>query len=218
MRGPLVRVLLGFGIALGGIVAVAGALELSGSGLIVAGIAGVLAACMAAGIVREAPGASRRRILEAAAQAGGATLGTILVLAGTAVLAGGVVATILGGLALTAGVTVALVRGRRSDRSGVRTGFPRAGRPVPMTGQLPPVSTLTTSDLGQEWVRTSALLGRPLTPDALAAVVARRQEAIDELERRDPLGFRRWLAAGSWTDNDPAGYVQGDRTAGTDAA
>jgi len=210
IRGPLARVLLGLGIVLGGIVAVVGALELRGSPLIVVGIAGVLAACMAAGVAREAPGAHRRRTLEAAAQAGGGTLATILLLTGTAVLAGGVVATILGAVAITAGVVIALVRVRRSERSG--------GRTVPMPGPLPPVSTLTTSALGQEWVRTSAMLGRPLAADALAATIRRREETIDELERRDPLGFRRWLAAGSWTDNDPAGYVQDDRTAGTDAA
>ena len=53
--------------------------------------------------------------------------------------------------------------------------------------------------------------------------MARRQEALDELERRDPAGFARWLAAGPTLSSDPAGYVRGgplrgDPAADTDAA
>ena len=52
---------------------------------------------------------------------------------------------------------------------------------------------------------------------------ARREEALDELERRDPAGFARWLAAGPTLASDPAGYVhggplRGDPAADTDAA
>ena len=58
---------------------------------------------------------------------------------------------------------------------------------------------------------------------ARAALVARREEALDELERRDPAGFARWLAAGPTLASDPAGYVhggplRGDPAADTDAA
>jgi hypothetical protein len=37
--------------------------------------------------------------------------------------------------------------------------------------------------------------------------VRRRQEALDELERRDPAGFARWLASGATVDDDPTLYV-----------
>jgi hypothetical protein len=69
------------------------------------------------------------------------------------------------------------------------------------------------------------LAGR-LDPAARQALVGRRQETLDELERRDPSGFGRWLAAGPAAD--PADYVrrgpipgrplQGDSAADTDAA
>jgi len=74
---------------------------------------------------------------------------------------------------------------------------------------LPPVSTLTTRALGEEWVRTTAELAGWLSPAARASLVSRRQEALDELERRDPDGFERWLAAGPAGGSDPAEFVRG---------
>ncbi|OMQ13785.1 hypothetical protein A7K94_0221150, partial [Modestobacter sp. VKM Ac-2676] len=71
---------------------------------------------------------------------------------------------------------------------------------------------------GQEWVRTSAALGQVREPRARQELVRRRQEALDELERRDPAGFARWLAEGATVDSDPAVYVSGDPAAGSDAA
>jgi hypothetical protein len=82
---------------------------------------------------------------------------------------------------------------------------------------------LTTSGLGREWLRTTAVLGGRLTPADREALVRRREETLDELERRDRVGFARWLADGPAPGSDPAAYVrgrpvQGDPTAGTDAA
>ncbi|TWH75631.1 hypothetical protein JD78_04194 [Modestobacter roseus] len=73
-------------------------------------------------------------------------------------------------------------------------------------------------ELGREWVRTSAALGQVREPRARQELVRRRQEALDELERRDPAGFARWLAEGATADSDPAVYVSGDPAAGSDAA
>jgi hypothetical protein len=50
------------------------------------------------------------------------------------------------------------------------------------------------------------------------ALVDRRLQALDELERRDPAGFARWLADGATVDSDPARYVSSDPAAGYDAA
>jgi hypothetical protein len=80
-----------------------------------------------------------------------------------------------------------------------------------------PVPQLSTRALGQEWVRTSAVLAGRLDPAMRAALVRRREEALDELELRDPVGFARWLLDGPVPGSDPADYVR-DRTAGTDAA
>jgi hypothetical protein len=63
------------------------------------------------------------------------------------------------------------------------------------------------AELGRAWVRSSAALSSTRDPVARARLVSRRQQALDELERRDPDGFARWLAAGATIDSDPARWV-----------
>ena len=65
----------------------------------------------------------------------------------------------------------------------------------------------------------TGIIARPLCVVERAATDA----GLDELERRDPAGFERWLAAGPTLASDPAGYVRGgplrgDPAADTDAA
>jgi hypothetical protein len=221
-------------VLLCGAVAVAGGLALRGPEVVAVGVAGVLAGCMAAGVAREAPAGTRSRSpLEMAASVGAATVGTLLVLAGIAALAGGAVTALTVVAALVVGLVVRLSRGSgpaaRSSAdhavaprrpSADRAAHPRAAE---LAGLLPPVAVLTTAELGQEWTRTTAVLAGPLDPAAREALVARREETLDELERRDPAGFARWLGAGPTLSSDPAGYVhggplRGDPAADTDAA
>lgn len=233
-RASLPRVLMWALVLLCGLVGLAGGLALRGPEIVAVGVAGVLAGCMAAGITRETPVGSRRRsTLEAAASTGAATVGVLLLIAGVTALAGGAVAFLTVGVAVAAVLVARLVRARRPaapavDPTGV-TRHPSAVRPVRPQGVgelaslLPPVAVLTTAELGHEWTRTSAVLIGPLDAAAREALVARRQEALDELERRDPAGFDRWLAAGPTLSSDPAGYVRGgplrgDPAADTDAA
>ena len=68
---------------------------------------------------------------------------------------------------------------------------------------------MTTQALGDEWLHTTAALAGPLDPAARQSLVARREEALDELERRDPDGFAQWLMAGSTRGSDPADFVRG---------
>jgi hypothetical protein len=227
-------VLLWAAVLLSGIVAVVGGLALRGPELVAVGVAGVLAGCMAAGIAREAPPGSRSRsTLEAAAIVGATTVGALLVIAGIAALAGGAVATLTVGGVLIGVLVVRLARRGPDVRSTAdRTSAPRhpsavrplrSEAPAELASLLPPVAVLTTAELGGEWMRTSAILAGRLDPAARAALVVRREEALDELERRDPAGFARWLAAGPTPTSDPAGYVQGrplrgDPAADTDAA
>ena len=231
IRAPLPRVLTWVLALLCGLVAVAGGLALRGPEIVAVGVAGVLAACMAAGISREVPAASRRRsTLEAAAFVGATTVGVLLLIVGVAALAGGAVAflTIAGVV-----VVVLIVRAARGRRA---TAAPTAALPRPgpleavrapdhaeLASLLPPVAVLTTPELGQEWLRTSEILAGRLDAAARASLVARREEALDELERRDPTGFAQWLAAGPTLSSDPAGFVnggplRGDPAADTDAA
>jgi hypothetical protein len=89
------------------------------------------------------------------------------------------------------------------------------GVPAPLAGPGPDLPRLSTEALGQEWLRTSAVLGSTEDPAIREQVVQRRVAALDELERRDPAGFARWLAAGATVDSNPAQYLRGDSSAGS---
>jgi hypothetical protein len=219
-RGPLTRSLLVVGLAVGGALVLAGALALRGPGLTAVAVAGLFAACLCGAIARESADDGARSTVGAAAQGAAWTVAVLLALAGTAGLAGGVMAALLAGTALMGGAAWWLVRAARAER-GIGTATPRADvvAPVaPTATELRPVPTMSTRALGQEWVRTSAVLAGRLDPAVRAALVHRRQQALDELERRDPEGFSRWLVGGPVPGSDPADYVRHDRIAGTDAA
>ena len=218
IRRPVTRVLLGGALLSAGAFAVVGGLALGGPGLIGVGLAGALAGCTAAGIAREAPGHRRGAVLEAAVWAACCTAGVVLVVAGVSTLAGGAVAAVV---LLTAASIVAVRWGRRQR---ARTASAGAGGGAAEVLRLPvgppqvgpvgdlrmlPVAVLTTRALGEEWLRTTAALAGRLSPAARASLVGRREETLDELERRDPAGFARWLAAGPNTGSDPADFVRG---------
>jgi hypothetical protein len=173
--------------------------------------------------------------VDAAWQAAAWTMGAILVVAGIATLAGGAVAAILS-LAAAGVVLVLLLRRHRRQRgtrarvtplarwaSGGTAPQPAAPlRPTTAPVRELPVAKLSTAALGSEWLRTTSALAGRLQPAARASIVRRRQETLDELERRDPVGFARWIAAGAAPDSNPAEFVhgdaRGDRAAGSDAA
>jgi hypothetical protein len=227
VRGPLARVLLWSGAVGAGGLAVVGGLSLRASGLVAVGLAGMLAACAAAGIARESSRPDRRSTIEAAVQAAGCAVGGLLALAGIATLAGAVVAVLVGGVALAGWLVRLVLRDRSSGQRAAApsvppaTGEPVAGLPArppdrpdrtvfPPSGGLPaPVWTLTTHALGQEWLSTTAALAGRLEPTARQSLVGRRAETLDELERRDPDGFARWLAVGLARGSDPSDYVRG---------
>ncbi|PPK70876.1 hypothetical protein V5P93_002738 [Actinokineospora auranticolor] len=52
---------------------------------------------------------------------------------------------------------------------------------------------MSTSRLCERWRTGLDTLRAAQTPLAAAAVVRERQKCLDELERRDPIGFARWL-------------------------
>jgi hypothetical protein len=234
-RRPLLLALLG-GASLGaGALAVVGAFAVHGPGLVGVGLAATLAGCTAAGITREAPAHARGSALEAAVWASAWTAGVILVVAGVSTVAGGAVATIAVVAAVCAVVAVRWARQRRgrsamtSEPGGSPADavlrLPVGPQPTPEVAAdsgLPPLETLTTRALGDEWLRTTEALGGRLTPAARTALVRRRAEALDELERRDPEGFRRWLADAPVRGSDPADFVRGGPARGpvadTDAA
>jgi hypothetical protein len=221
VRRPLTIVLLGGALLGAGTLAVVGAFAVHGAGLVGVGLAATLAGCTAAGITREAPSHSRGSAIEAAVWAAAWTAGVILVVAGVSTVAGGLVATVVVVVAVLAAALLRWARGKRTtsapsgDRRRPTSGdvlrLPVGAQPPSTTAdsRLLPVETLTTRALGDEWLRTTEALAGRLTPHARTALVGRREEALDELERRDPDGFRRWLAAGPVRGSDPADFVRG---------
>ena len=202
-RGPLSRFLLGLGAVAGGVLAVVGGLALRPPGLVAVGLAAVVAACLAAGVARESrPG--RPAVVDAAWKAGATTVVVLLVLSGTAVLGGAVLTLVVAGAAAAAWSVRWLVRAQRAATAAASAVAPARQPSVP----LPPVSSLSTGDLGREWTRTTAALGGRLDARTREAIVVRRQETLDELERRDPDGFARWLAGLPLAGSDPSGDLR----------
>jgi hypothetical protein len=228
VRRPLVRVLLWSGALGTGALGVLGGLSLRGPGLVAVGLAATLAACTAAGIARESSRHDRRTTVEAAVQASAWTVGALLVLSGIAALAGGGVAALVVGAVLAGWLVRSALRARPGGAAGPSVSpSPAPGGagvlflPVPppeipgfstgprSAGMPMPVWTLATPALGQDWLDTTAALAGPLSPAERESLVHRREQVLDELERRDPEGFAHWLAVGPTRGGDPADYVRG---------
>ncbi len=232
-RGLPARLLLGLAALTATAVAVVGGLALRPPGLLAVGLASVVTACLAGGVAREAAADSpaslgvldRRSPLDAAWRTGAVTVGVLLFLSGTAALGGPVLTVLAGAVLAVGGLGLWLLRTGRPPRRNATLAAPPpssagaapAAAPAPVAGAwpgeavgtvtyLPPVATLSTAALGREWLSTSATLAGRLTPAARQSIVRRRQETLDELERRDPDGFARWLAEGA-PGSDPAAYL-----------
>lgn len=230
VRGLPARLLRWLGVSCVGVLVVIGGLGLAPAGRVAVGVAGLLAGAIAVGIARDLPRRDRRPALESAVQAAAWTVGGLLTLAGVAALTGGVVAVVVGFAAVGAWLAVRAVRSSPRPGNARPASWPTAGAEVlrlPVPPEAPDGTSglvgLSTPALGREWIRTTAALGGRISPVERQALVRRREETLDELERRDPAGFARWLAEGPALGTDPADYVrgrpvQGDPATGTDAA
>lgn len=115
------------------------------------------------------------------------------------------------GLAVAAVSVWTLVRtasGRRGEEARTLGCAAAPRRPVSPCDTDGPVSVLPTPERGSEWLRTTAALAGGLDPATRQVIVRRRTEALDELERRDPAGFSRWLAHGLGSGSNPADFVR----------
>ena len=87
--------------------------------------------------------------------------------------------------------------------------------PAPAAAELPgsaapralPVAGMATEELCLAWRRSYFLLLLAADLPARRLVVERRQDFLDEIERRDRSGFLRWLADGARAGGDPAPYL-----------
>ena len=201
-------------VVVGGTVAAVGGVSLGASGLVAVALAAVVAACLAAGVVRDdAANRPRHAVAEVAWRTAVGTVAVLLLLTGSTVLAGGAVTALLTGCAVGA-------LGARWAVRQVTAARRRPDAPVvaPTGAEGGSVRALSTPALGREWLRTSQALAVQRAPLARQDLVRRRAETLDELERRDPAGFARWLAESAAVDSDPAGYVSDRATPGYDAA
>src|SRR5690625_3528215 len=71
-------------------------------------------------------------------------------------------------------------------------------------------SERTTSELVHAWRASFTSLQRAQTTTAKNEIVDRRQQYLDELERRDPDGIRRWLDSGARAASDPSRFIHED--------
>jgi hypothetical protein len=223
-RGPVGWALVGLGLACVAVIALASSIVLHGISVVLVLVAAGLFAFVAYTVRDDGRAAS----VEAAWKTAAVTVSVIVLVAGVAVLAGGAVAALVSGLAAGTAGAVWLLNIRRARPAGARApsaahgasaGDPATALAAAWPSQWQsPVRHVSTSDLGSEWVQTTWALARPVEPAARQEIIRRRQETLDELERRDPAGFARWMAAGAATDSDPATFVREDRTTGRDAA
>jgi hypothetical protein len=209
-RNPVRLALMSAGALCGGVLAAASVVVLHGPTMLLVAVAAVSAAGAAAFTTdMERPAATAAVAWKAAA----ITVAAIVLVSGLAVLAGGAVAAVggLGSAVVVAGVLLLRARSRSGTRTQ-RQGSQRPGSDRPAV----PVAQLPTSALASEWRWTTGELAVRVDPRTRQAIVRRREETLDELERRDPIGFARWLAVGAPPASDPAEFVHDDRGPGTD--
>ncbi|WP_137161089.1 hypothetical protein [Blastococcus sp. CCUG 61487] len=213
------------------VLAVAGALALEGSAIVALLVVTAAVGGAAAGAAwAESQVTTSARV--AGARAAAWTAGGLLVVCGAALLVGMTVTVLAGAL-----LVLALVLVRRPAPGGVTHTAPPPAEPEgpvvlsPLHPAAPVFRPFFTDDgaravllqvrasssqaLGEEWLDLSAQLDSSPEPATRQALAARRTLVLDELERRDPDGLARWLAAGAPRGVDPADYVRDEPPAGS---
>lgn len=77
--------------------------------------------------------------------------------------------------------------------------------------EVPPpagVTTMSTTELVLAWRRSYAELGRARSATDVHRLATRREQLLDELERRDGLGVQQWLRSGARAASDPSRFLQ----------
>jgi hypothetical protein len=205
------------------VLAVVGGLALEGSGVFGLGVVTALVGAAWGAAAWEESRAGEVALV-AGAQAAARTVGGVLVVCGATMLVGTPATLVAGALLAVAAVVL-----RRPDPSRAAP----AGAPLPDEPEspvvhsplhpapqfrsvpagsartvLPPVRILSSRSLGEEWLRTTALLDASPEPLTREAVAARRAAVLDELERRDPEAITRWLALGTDRGSNPAEFLR----------
>ncbi|AYY14028.1 hypothetical protein EF847_16290 [Actinobacteria bacterium YIM 96077] len=80
-----------------------------------------------------------------------------------------------------------------------------AGQPREVVEEA--VSRTSNEQLGELWQQTGEQLRRSYLPASIASLACVRQALLDEMQRRDPEAFDRWLA-GRPDQLDPRAYLE----------
>ncbi|MEV6823756.1 hypothetical protein [Amycolatopsis sp. NPDC051102] len=171
------------------------------AGLCLLGLAaGTLAAVVVPHVRRAAPARPRAAGLRAGALAAGIFFALCFTISGMlAALGGWPTASVVVALA-----SVALVADLR--RKPARSG-PGTGEVVAQPPPARPVAALSTDELCTAWRRSYCRLLVTQDVPARRQLVQRRQDYLDEIERRDRSGFLHWLADGARAGSDPGPYL-----------
>jgi len=171
-------------------------------GLLTAGTAVVLPALVAIGVgaVVGWALASRHSVWMAAGLACACGAG-VLAIAGLAVLAGP--ATVVAAPAVIAPL---LWTSRAHTRTRTRT---RAAA-APVAAQAPSsLANLSNAQLAREWHASYNALAMARDLPSMELICALRRRQLDEIERRAPGDFQRWISSGSWVRGDSAPFLGG---------
>lgn len=168
----------------------------------------VLAGMAALGVRKESPRVADspfgRSPLRLAAGVAAAAVLAVYALIGMTALLGGAASV------LTV-ATVLAVLGHRRLRASARSGAP-AGTLEDAADEVPGLlsadpTTLSTPELCRAWRLSYLQLRDARVPEALDDASELRRRYLDELDRRQPEGFRRWLDDGARAGSDPSPYI-----------
>lgn len=85
--------------------------------------------------------------------------------------------------------------------------LPTSHAPAAAELLTPPLHVCSTADISAAWAASHEALRRSASLAERSAVTALRAAYLDELERRDASGLRRWLESGSALTSDPAHFL-----------
>ena len=135
---------------------------------------------------------------------GGAAGAVVAVLGGCLVPAIGV-----GGAVVVLGLTVSLpYLMRRLGPKGGQPTPPAAATLLSHPGLLPPpLGVRSTEEITAAWAASDDTLAQAASVVDRAYVAELREAYLDELERRDATGLRRWLESGNALTSDPGPFL-----------
>jgi hypothetical protein len=187
-----------------GVLAVIGAAVTTTNALIGWSLAGSAAGVLVAFVAPRLRRGRRRQPSGPDVRAGVAAAAAFL--AGYLLLAG--LATVFGGGFAVAVVVLLAVAGW-SFRRRTRPVVPKTSAVVKPLDVFPgaPVAGMATEELCTAWRRSYLHLLLATDERTHRLVVQRRQDFLDEIERRDRRGFLRWLDSGARAGSDPGPYL-----------